>query len=254
MIRDDLRVEKYLQNGERPGGRKMDEFREVKVEKDVLDNAEGSCRVKIGKTEVLCGVKLGTGEPYPDTPDEGALIVNVEFSPIASPEFERGYPREDAVEAARVLDRAVRESKAVDFSDLCLEEGEKVWMLFIDVSVINDDGNLTDACSLAVLGALSVTKVPTYVKKDDSVDREKTKPLKLKEKPLEVSVCKANNHLLMDPSRQEEKAVTAKLTVGSTESKLCAMQKSKSGFFKKEELFEAVDMALKKIEELRKLV
>ena len=51
-------------------GRALLQFRPVSVECDVSNKAEGSARVRIGKTEVLAGVKLSMGTPYPDSPDK----------------------------------------------------------------------------------------------------------------------------------------------------------------------------------------
>src|SRR4030067_1125763 len=93
--------------------RGQDEFRPITIETGVIFKAEGSARVKIGKTEVLAGVKLAVGTPYADSQDEGVLMVGAEFSPIASPDFEKGPPAEDAVELARVVDRGIRESGAM---------------------------------------------------------------------------------------------------------------------------------------------
>ena len=57
-------------------GRNLTDYRQpIEVEYGVVKTAEGSARVKIGETDVMVGVKMEVGEPYPDTPDEGAIIV-----------------------------------------------------------------------------------------------------------------------------------------------------------------------------------
>ncbi len=45
----------------------------LKLSNDISYKAEGSARVKMGKTEVIVGVKMQLGEPYPDSPDKGTL-------------------------------------------------------------------------------------------------------------------------------------------------------------------------------------
>src|SRR3989344_4561618 len=103
----------------RMDNRKFDEYRKVTVEYGISPkSAEGSARVKIGKTEVLAGVKMEVGEPYQDNPDQGTIIVNAELLPMSSPEFESGPPGISAIEMARIVDRAIRESKALDFKKL----------------------------------------------------------------------------------------------------------------------------------------
>ena len=127
-------------------GRKFNEYRTpIEIEYGVVKTAEGSARVKIGETDVMVGVKLEVGEPYPDTPNEGTIIVGAELLPMSNPEFEPGPPGIQAIELARVVDRGIRESKALDFKKLCITPGEKIWIVIIDICPINDAGNLFDA-------------------------------------------------------------------------------------------------------------
>ena len=43
---------------------------------------------------------------------------------------------------ARVVDRGIRESKAIDLEKLCVEAGKLVFVVFVDVYVLNHDGIL----------------------------------------------------------------------------------------------------------------
>ena len=164
-------VLKLLENGERTDGRKLDVFRDIKVETGIIKRAEGSARVKIGKTDVIVGIKTEIGEPFSDMPDMGILKTGAEFTPIASPDFESGPPREDAIELARVVDRGIRESECIDLEKLCIKEGEKAWEIFVDVHIINHDGNLIDASALAAVAALRNTKMPKLEK--DKIIKDK---------------------------------------------------------------------------------
>jgi len=108
-----------LKEGKRADGRKLDEVRQIHIQKEgVSENAHGIARVKLGNTDVIAGVKIDVATPYPDSPDEGAITVGVELLALASPDFEAGPPREDAIELSRVVDRGIRESKAIDFKTL----------------------------------------------------------------------------------------------------------------------------------------
>ncbi len=51
---------------------------------------------------------------------------NVEFSPMASAAFEPGKPGEDAIEVARLVERSLKQSNAVDVEALCVVAGRKV--------------------------------------------------------------------------------------------------------------------------------
>ncbi len=254
MILENEYLLKIVSEGEREDKRKFDEFRKISIEKNVVEKAEGSALVKIGDTQVMAGVKMEVGEPFPDTPNEGILIVNAEFSPIASPEFESGPPGEDATELARVVDRGIRESKAIDMEKLCIEEGKKVWIVFLDIYILDHHGNLIDAAALASLAALLNTKMPKYDGEKINYE-EKTKKLPMRFKPIAITVVKINNHLLIDPSLEEEKVMDARLTVTTKEDgNICALQKGGSGGFTFEEIKQAIELSKKKGKELRKLL
>ncbi len=236
--------------------RKPGDFREIMLEKGVIENAEGSARVRLGETEVLVGVKMDVGEPFPDSPDRGVLMVGAEFTPLASPDFERGPPREDAVELARVIDRGIRESDAIDLEKLCIKQREKVWMVFIDIHIINYGGNLIDAAGLAAMQALLDARMPEYDEKEGRVSYEKrTKPLPVGSRPVAVTVAKIGQNLFIDPSLEEENAMGARLTVATKENgNICSLQKGGVEALSTEEIEGMLELASKKAEELRKLL
>lgn len=246
---------KLFEAGTRLDGRKLDEYRKLSLDVDVTSTAEGSARVKIGKTDVISGIKLEVMEPYPDTQDQGSIMVGAELLPLSSPDFELGPPSQEAVELARIVDRGIRESKSLDLKKLCIREGEKVWMIIIDLVTINDDGNLFDASALAAIAALKNMKFPDC--KDDAIDYKKKtdKRLELKDIPLSVTVSKIGDKFIVDPDSEEEKAVDARLTVASlSDGTLCALQKGGNYPLTAEDVSKMADIGLEKGKELRKLV
>lgn len=246
------RIREYLKENKRFDGRKTDEFRELIIEKDVSKKAEGSVRVKLGKTEVIVGVKAGVSEPYPDSPDSGNLMVTAELSPLSSPRFELGPPRFEAIELGRVVDRGIRESKIIDLEKLVIKKGEKVWTIFIDIYSINDDGNLLDAAGIGALAALKLSKLPKYDEKEEKVlyDKyEKNIPL-TDVNPIPITVHKIGSKLIIDPTKEEEDASETRLTIGISDGIISSMQKGGTIPLKDEEIFEAIDMADKNWMEL----
>jgi len=235
-------------------GRKLTDYRKpIEVEYNVVKTAEGSARVKIGETDVLVGVKLEVGEPYPDSPDEGTIIVGAELLPLSNPDFELGPPGIQAIELARVVDRGIRESQAIDFKKLCIEAGKKIWMVIIDICPINDSGNLFDASSLAAIAALKSTVYPAF--DGEKVDyKEKTgKKLELEKTPIAVTVIKIGDKFIVDPDTEEEKVIDARLTVSSIENgTLCAMQKGGDYPLTEEDIDAMLDIGIEKGKELRK--
>ncbi|UCD73121.1 MAG: exosome complex protein Rrp42 [Candidatus Bathyarchaeota archaeon] len=248
------RVEELLGEGKRLDGRELTQCREFEVETDLIGTAEGSAQVKLGKTIVLVGIKAGTGEPFPDTPDQGVLTVNAELVPIASPNFETGPPREGAIELARVVDRSLRESKIVDLEKLCLVPGKAVYVIFVDIYVLNHDGNLIDASVLAALSALMKTKLPKYTaKKDGTVTRKSGhSELKIQNMPISLTTGKIGESLLFDPSLEEEEIMDSRITMTfDSEGNVRAMQKGGHGVFTTEELKTLVSTAGEKTSEIR---
>lgn len=245
---------KSLQANIRTDGRKLTEFRDISIETDVSKSAEGSARVKIGNTELIVGVKMSVNEPYLDTPDKGNLMVNAELLPLSSPEFEPGPPGIEAIELARIVDRGIRESKAIDTEKLCIKVGEKVWSVIIDVCTINADGNLIDAAALGALAALKTARFPHYDEEKNEIDYKKktSKPLPIIREPIAVTVYKLEEHIFVDTLPEEEKMFDARLTVTCTkEGNICSLQKGGESPLTVEEIDKMAALALQKGEELR---
>ncbi len=231
--------------GKRIDTRTMDQFREVSVEVGTIKSAQGSALVKVGKTQVVAGIKVEHAEPFPDKPDSGMLIVNAELLPLASPTFEPGRPSENAIELARVVDRGIRESNAIDLGKLVIKSGEDVWAVFIDIYMLDYDGNLIDASALAAIAALLNAKPPE--------DEAWTLPeFPIQKKPVAVTVAKINSKLMVDPCLAEEGVMEARITIATVEDgSICAVQKGGIGCFSREELEQAYEMARAEGAELR---
>lgn len=248
-------ITNLINNNERADGRAIDEYRDIIIETDVISKAEGSARVRLGNTQIIVGAKPQIGEPFPDTPNVGVLMTNSEMLPMADPKFEPGPPSESSVELARVVDRCIRESEMVDLKKLCIKEGKKVWIVFIDLHIIDYDGNLFDAATLAVMAALMNTKLPIAKYENDEViiDEESTMDLPLKDKVSMCTFVKIGDKMVLDPGLDEEAILDARLSIGITESgNICAMQKGGDEPLAKEDILGAVKTAYSKKDELMK--
>ncbi|VVC02956.1 Exosome complex component Rrp42 [Candidatus Burarchaeum australiense] len=250
-------VRDLIQKGNRTDNRAMDEYRKISVEPGVITSAEGSSRVRIGKSQVMVGVKLGVGSPFPDRPTEGVLTTNAEFLPLASPNFESGPPNDESIELARVVDRGIRSANAVDIASLMIGEDAdskpKVWAVYIDVYVLDHDGNLQDAAGLAAMSAILNTQMPKY-EDGKLMLEEKTGPLPSKGTAVSCTFGKIGSKIFVDPSYEEEVSLDARLTMASIPGHICACQKTGRGSFKVEEIDACMDLALRKGDELRALL
>jgi exosome complex component RRP42 len=247
-------IAQLIDDGKRLDGRKLTEYREITLEQGTIERAEGSARVRIGKTDVVVGIKIEMGEPFPDTPNEGVLTVNAELVPLASPGYEPGPPDENSIELARIVDRGIRESKMIDTEKLCIEPGKKVFVVFVDVYVLNQGGNLIDTSALAAVAALLNTKMANYEIEDGEV---KTKPgytqLPIRQHPVTVTCAKIGDKLIVDPQLEEEQVMDARLSMAIDDDEdICAIQKGGTGYFLPEQVLEIAKLAGEKAKEMRK--
>jgi exosome complex component RRP42 len=250
-------IREKIKKGERHDGRDPEEYREINIETDYInETANGSAKVTIGDTQVVVGVSTDVEEPYSDRPQSGTIVTNAELAPMADREFESGPPREPGVELARVVDRGIREAEAIDLNDLCIEPGEKVYTVFIDVHILNNDGNLIDASSLAAMAALKSGYLPEYDEEEGALKRdEKWKDIELSTEPVTATARMINGEMVFDTTAEEEEAMDARLTVSIDENEqVVAMQKGEEAPYSTLEIVESMEKVKEKTSEFRELL
>jgi exosome complex component RRP42 len=237
------KIIEYLGKEKRLDGREKGDYRDIEVEKNISKNAESSVRVRIGKTEVLAGVKLGITEPYPDSLDAGTFMTTAELHPMASEQYDIGRPGIESIELGRIIDRGIRESGFIDFKKLCIEEGKKVWQVFLDIVAINDDGNLLDVAGLAALIAIGSAKMPVYNEKEGKIEHELSKeslPLNKEAMSFNMTFHKIDNSIVVDVDKEEEAISNCRLSIAvgefEGELRITAMQKGKEGVINSEDM------------------
>jgi exosome complex component RRP42 len=239
--------------GKRADGRDFDQYRDLTIIPNYIKKAEGSAYVKLGDTKVIVGVKYDVGTPFPDIPNEGVMTTSAEFAPMASPDFEAGPPGEDAIELARVVDRGIRESKAIDTGKLCIVPGEKVMIVFVDIQILDQDGNLIDACGIGAITALLTAKMRVY--DEEGNPTEEFVPLPVVKSPVPCTMAKIGNSILLDPQMDEEMILDSRITVSTDEEgNVVAMQKGMAGSFKLEEIMEAVAISKREGQKIREKI
>jgi exosome complex component RRP42 len=255
------RIIEFLREGKRFDGRKLDEVRDAKVELGISENAEGSCAVKVGNTEVYAGVKMSVIEPYADGPNEGTLSVGLELGTMADDDFDLGAPGIEAIEMARVIDRGIRESGVIDWEGLCIEPGKKVWQVSIDIYAINNDGNLFDAAALAGLIALANAKLPVLNKetmKPEHKLSDKAIPLNKDKMSFNLTVYKIGENFVLDPTREEEEIAECRLGIALADNegkpRITAMQKGREGSLSSEDMEKILKLVEDKFPELNKKI
>jgi exosome complex component RRP42 len=234
--------------GRRLDGRAIDEYRPLTIEPGFVATADGSALVRLGDTATVCGIKLELGKPFPDTPNAGVLTTNAELVPLSSPSFEPGPPQPGAIEVSRVVDRAIRAAETIDLTKLCVTPGEKTWVCYVDVHVIDHGGNLIDAALLAALAALTHATVPA---KRFGI-AEADYPLAVNHYPVECTFVRLGDAIVVDPTFDEERACQGRLTVATDEQgNVVAMQKGLVGAFSPDDIKSVVERAFQHGDRMR---
>ncbi|MFX1235390.1 MAG: exosome complex protein Rrp42 [Promethearchaeota archaeon] len=228
-----------LKNEQRIDGRGLWDYREWKIKHDFIDSAEGSADVSLGDTRIITGLKYEIGEPFPDIPNEGVCTIMAELLPLASPLFERGPPDEQSIELARVVDRGIRHADCIQTKKLCLKENEAVYILFVDLYVINYSGNLIDAGGISALTALISSHIPEGKWVDDHVEwtgKYITGETIVKELPIVLTFGKIDDIIFLDPNLPEELICDGRISIAVTKDKITSIQKSGSSTFSIDEI------------------
>jgi len=126
--------------------------------------------------------------------------------------------------------------------------GEDVWIVFVDIHVLDQDGNLIDASALASVAALWNVKPP----KDEDW---KLPNFPISKKPITTTMAKIDERLMVDPCLDEEGVMDARISIATTEDgNVCAIQKGGAGTLTLEDVETALELARAKANELRRYI
>jgi exosome complex component RRP42 len=242
-------VKELISSDSRLDGRKPLDYREIDLKVNALKKADGCCMLSMGNTKVIVGIKFESMKPYPDSPDEGGLVVSLSYIPIT---FKNLSPNKD-VEVSRVVDRSIRESHCLNMQDFCVLKGEKAFSIYIDAYVLNYDGNLIDALNLATVKALMNTNMPALDENGKVIRSDKK--IKLSCLPVMTTISSIDQTFVVDLNTAEENAIDYSLSLSFIDKDtICAMQKQGEAGIPKEELDKIFELGTEKQEELRKIL
>jgi exosome complex component RRP45 len=267
-----------IRKGYRTDGRKFNESRRLIMTVD-RSLCTSRAEVVLGQTRVLSAVQAELVSPFPDHPTEGFLNVYVQMSAMATERSKNtGYSSETSTELKLLIEESLKEGNSIDLEALCVLSGTSVWSIRVDVRILDDGGNVTDAAALAVIASLLHFRKPVCSISGRSVvvhsefERNPT-PLSIHHIPICVSfaifalppeITGGKNEeqeneeqdmsyensvptLLMDPSRSEETFAHGFVTLAiNTHGELCVVQKDGGEAILPAQLIECVKIALEK--------
>lgn len=163
---------------------------------------------------------------------------------------------------SRILEKSIRRSGALDTESLCIIAGAKCFHIRADIHVLDHDGNLTDACCIALVAALQHFRRPDVEIKGEDVtvfslaEREPVK-LAMQHQPFCVSFSYFNNaeHILLDANLLEEQVREGEIVVSMNRfGEVCQIAKYGGTPVDGLAMLNCTSIALEKVKMLDRLV
>lgn len=225
----------------RSQGRAADEMRPVKLTRDVMKNADGSCLVEFGDTRVLCTATTEDTVPRWRR-GQGAGWVTAEYAMLPA-STNRRTPREyrgrkgRSMEIERLVGRSLR--------TVCDLKGLGEMTVTLDCDVIQADGGTRTA---SITGAW----VALHDALKDLVVRDKLKRMPLTGQVAAISMGLVGDELLLDLDYAEDSHAGVDMNlVGTADGRIVEIQGTGERTpFDRQQLDSLLDMGQRAIERL----
>ena len=223
----------------RKDGRGLDELRPIRVTKDYIKYAEGSCLIEIGETKVICTATFEDEVP-PFLKGSKTGWITAEYGMLprsCETRVKRNNPSGRTQEIQRLIGRSLR--AVVDLEKL----GERT--IKIDCDVIQADGGTRTA---AITGSFIALAIAFDKVKEAGI----IKSIPLIDYIAAVSVGKSENRLILDLDYSEDSSADMDMNVVMVgEGQFVEVQGTAEGStFTKEEMDKLLNLAQKDINQL----
>jgi len=175
----------------RPDGRKLDQLRKIKITKNYLKYAEGSCLIEFGETKVICSASVEEGVP-PFLKGSGKGWVTAEYGMLprsCNTRIRREKTSGRTEEIQRLIGRSLR--SVVDMEKL----GERT--IKIDCDVLQGDGGTRTASITG--GFIALADAVLWMKKKVMIEK-----IPLKDYVAAISVGVFNGKPVLDLNYAED--------------------------------------------------
>jgi len=223
----------------RHDGRGLDKLRKIKITRNYLKYAEGSCLIEFGETKVVCSATVEETVPL-FLRNSGTGWITAEYGMLprscqSRVGRDKNYGR--TFEIQRLIGRSLR--SAIDMKKL----GERT--LKIDCDVIQADGGTRTASITG--GFVALADAMIKIKKDGLVDR-----IPIRDYVAAVSVGIKDDDLLLDLNYEEDSKIDMDMNIVMLGSgKIVEIQGTAEGKpFSKNQLDHLLKLAQKGIEDL----
>ncbi|XP_071951787.1 exosome complex component RRP43-like [Antedon mediterranea] len=251
---------RFLKEDIRPDGRSLDEIRPTILNVGSISTAEGSALVKLGHTSVICGIKAALAKPTAEQPTQGFLVPNVDLPPLCSSRFKVGPPSDQAQVVSQLIADIIKNAGVIDLGSLCISEDKLCWVLYCDLVCLDYDGNVVDACMIALIAALQNVLLASVEINSETLlaetSREKTVKLNIQQQPVCTTFAIFDDTILIaDPTIEEEDLATGVVTIALNKNNhLCCLHKPGGSPLTENQLQDCINRGKLRATEVRKLI
>eukprot|EP01113_Clastostelium_recurvatum_P038770 TRINITY_DN5837_c0_g1_i1.p1 TRINITY_DN5837_c0_g1~~TRINITY_DN5837_c0_g1_i1.p1 ORF type:complete len:281 (-),score=37.23 TRINITY_DN5837_c0_g1_i1:12-854(-) len=249
---------KFLVQSVRPDGRGLLKTRKTTISAGSISTADASAFVRIGNTSVVAGITAEIGAPPLN--EQLQTIINVELTPLCSTQFISGKPSTQAMALSAQLNSLVQSTQLIQQKDLNFDtDGRLVWYLYVDIYCLDYDGNMYDACVLALQAALRDLQLfhGEIGPKGEGIANNDVPPRKLllRHVLVPLSFAVVDDYLLADPSQEEESLSSGVLSiVYSSKGFLCEVYKPGGVIFDDSKIKECMARAKGRVKEVVRML
>lgn len=230
----------------RPSKRKNNQMRNVSIEKNVLDHADGSCLIKFGKTQVICSASLDNSVPrFLKGKNSGWVTAEYGMLPRSTEqrmqrEASQGKQNGRTQEIQRLIGRSLR--SLVDLKLL----GER--QIIVDCDVINADGGTRTA-------AITGSYVALHLAIRSLIDKKiiKSNPLNFQIAAVSCGIYKGQTIVDLDYIEDSNSEVDANFIFSSNGNIVEIQATGEKGDFTHQQLLEMLNLAQNSVLELFKI-
>ena len=214
------------ENGIRVDGRKLDELRPIKIEVNVLGNADGSAYIEQGKNKILAAV-YGPKEVHPRhlaLPDRALLRCRYHMAPFSVEERKSPAPSRREIEISKVIREALSPSVFVEYYPRT--------SIDIFIEVLQADGGTRCAGITAASLALADAGIP------------------MRELVAACAAGKVEGHLVLDMNGSEDNRGEADVPLALMPNLNAVTLLQMNGMLTADEFEQVVNLALKGCEQV----
>lgn len=220
----------------RPSKRKNNQMRDISIEKNILNNADGSCLIKFANTQVICSASIENSVPrFLKGKNSGWITAEYGMLPRSTEqrmqrEATKGSQGGRTQEIQRLIGRSLRST--VDLHSL----GER--QIIIDCDVINADGGTRTA-------AITGSYVALHLAIRSLLDRKiiRNTPLKCQVAAISCGIYKGQAIVDLDYIEDSSADVDANFVFGSNGNIIEVQATGEKSDFNQQQLIAMLDLA-----------